>query len=61
MNKQVIKQKISSQLPFLKKKYKVKRLENFLTETLHQKVDLVTKKAIKPVVKDDILRKTIYV
>lgn len=37
------------------------RLENFLAETLHQKVDLVTKKALKPAIKDDILKETVYV
>jgi len=37
------------------------RLENFLTETLNQKVDLVSKKALKSAIKDDILGETIYV
>ena len=37
------------------------RLENFLAKTLNQKVDLVTKKALKPVIKNDILRETLYV
>lgn len=37
------------------------RLEAFLAETLNQKVDLVSKKALKPIIKDDILKETIYV
>lgn len=37
------------------------KLENFLAETLNQKVDLVTKKALKPVIKNDILKEAIYV
>lgn len=37
------------------------RLENFLSEKLHRKVDLVTKKALKPAIKDEILKETIYV
>ncbi len=37
------------------------RLENFLSETLHKKVDLVSKKAIKPAIKKDILKEVIYV
>ncbi|MDP3994309.1 MAG: nucleotidyltransferase family protein [bacterium] len=37
------------------------RLENFLTETLNQKVDLVTKKALKPAIKAEILKETLYV
>jgi hypothetical protein len=96
MNKQKIIEKISSQLPYLRQKYYIKRLgifgsvirdeqrkgsdvdmlveftspigffdfirlENFLAETLNQKVDFVTKKALKPAIKNDILRETIYV
>jgi len=96
MNKEEIRKKISNQLPFLRQKYKVKRLgifgsfvrgqqkkgsdvdilveftspigffdfirlENFLAETLNQKVDLVSKKALKPAIKNEILRETIYV
>ncbi|KKS15996.1 MAG: polymerase beta domain protein region protein [Parcubacteria group bacterium GW2011_GWB1_41_6] len=37
------------------------RLENFLSEILGKKVDLVTKKAIKPVIKEEILKETVYV
>ena len=37
------------------------RLENFLSEILHKKVDLVTKKALKPAIEKDILKETIYV
>ena len=36
------------------------RLENFLTEILGVKVDLVTKKALKPILKEKILAQTIY-
>jgi predicted nucleotidyltransferase len=37
------------------------RLENDLSKILGKKVDLITKKAIKPAVKDNILREVIYV
>lgn len=37
------------------------RLENFLAETLNQKVDLVTKKALKRAIKNDVLKETLYV
>jgi len=37
------------------------RLENFLAKILNQKVDLVSKKALKTAIKDDILKETIYV
>ena len=37
------------------------RLENFLSQTIQQKVDLVSPKAIKPAIKDDILKEVIYV
>ena len=37
------------------------RLENFLSQILHQKVDLVSKKALKPAIKEDVLKETIYV
>ena len=37
------------------------RLENFLSEILGKKVDLVTKKAIKPIIKEEILKETVYV
>ncbi len=96
MNKEEIRKKINSQLPFLKQKYNVKRLgifgsvvrnqqkkesdvdmlveftspigffdfirlENYLAETLNQKVDLVTKKALKRAIKSDVLKETLYV
>ena len=96
MNKDEIRKKIDSQLPYLRQKYCVKRLgifgsvvrdeqrkgsdvdmlveftspigffdfirlEDFLAETLNQKVDLVSKKALKPAIKDDVLKETIYV
>ncbi|MFA4890258.1 MAG: nucleotidyltransferase family protein [Candidatus Paceibacterota bacterium] len=37
------------------------RLENFLSHTLHKKVDLVSKKSIKPAVKKEIMREVQYV
>ena len=37
------------------------RLENFLAKTLDQKVDLVSQKALKPVIKDDVLKEALYV
>lgn len=37
------------------------RLEDFLANTLDQKVDLVTKKALKRAIKDDVLKETLYV
>ncbi len=37
------------------------KLENFLSEILKQKVDLVTKNALKPIIKDEILKETLYV
>lgn len=36
------------------------RLEDFLSELLGVKVDLVTKKALKPLIKNDILKETVY-
>jgi hypothetical protein len=36
-------------------------LENYLSERLGKKVDLVTKKALKPAIKEDILREVSYV
>lgn len=36
-------------------------LEDFLTRTLGKKVDLVTKRALKPAVKDQILKDAVYV
>lgn len=96
MNANQVKTEINSQLPYLTKKYHVKRLgvfgsvarneagktsdvdmlvefkspvgffdfirlENYLTKTLGRKVDLVTKKALKPTIKNDILNDTVYV
>jgi len=37
------------------------RLENFLAKTLNQKVDLVSKKALKPAIKTNILEEALYV
>lgn len=37
------------------------RLENFLSQVLNKKVDLISKPALKPLIKDDILKETIYV
>lgn len=37
------------------------RLENFLSDKLRKKVDLISQKAIKPIIKNDILKETIYV
>jgi len=37
------------------------RLEYFLSDLLGIKVDLVTKKALKPLIKNDILKQTVYV
>jgi uncharacterized protein len=37
------------------------RLENFLSERLGKKVDLVTPDALKPVIRDDVLTEVIYV
>ena len=37
------------------------RLENDLSKMLGKKVDLVTKKSIKPAVKEDILKEVVYV
>ncbi|PIR92370.1 nucleotidyltransferase [Candidatus Falkowbacteria bacterium CG10_big_fil_rev_8_21_14_0_10_44_15] len=91
-----IKIKINNQLPFLKKRYHVKKmgvfgsvaraeagensdidilvefnapiglfdfieLEDCLSKKLHKKVDLVSKKALKPAIKKDILTEVIYV
>jgi len=35
-------------------------LEEFLTKKLGVKVDLVTKNALKPFIKDQVLRETVY-
>lgn len=37
------------------------RLEDFLGKTLNKKVDLVTRKALKPAIKDEILKEVVYV
>jgi uncharacterized protein len=37
------------------------RLENFLSERLGKKVDLVTPDALKPVIRNDVLTEVIYV
>lgn len=37
------------------------RLENFLSKILQRKVDLISKKAIKPALKESILKEVIYV
>jgi predicted nucleotidyltransferase len=39
----------------------LRNLEDFLTRVLGKKVDLVTKRALKPTVKDQILKDAIYV
>ncbi len=36
-------------------------LRDFLSENLSRKVDLVTKDAIKPLIKDDIMKEVIYI
>jgi len=37
------------------------KLEYFLSDTLKQKVDLITKNALKRVIKDQIIKETLYV
>lgn len=37
------------------------RLEDYLSDLLNRKVDLVTKKAIKPIIRDKVLREVTYV
>ncbi len=37
------------------------RLENFLSEQLGNKVDLVTSDSLKPVIREDVLSEVIYV
>lgn len=96
MKLEQIKKILNKQLPFLRKKYKVKSigifgsfargeqrkgsdidilvefsepigffkfidLADFLEEQLGCKVDLVTKKALKPLIKDKILKEVAYV
>lgn len=41
--------------------FKFIELENYLTKLLGRKVDLVTEKALKPAIKNDILREVTYV
>lgn len=41
--------------------FKFVELENFLSKVLKRKVDLTTKNAIKPLIKEEILKETIYV
>lgn len=36
-------------------------LEEYLSKVIGTKVDLVTKRALKPAIKDDILREVVYV
>lgn len=40
--------------------FKFIRLEEFLSSVLGLKVDLVTKKALKPLIKEDILSEAVY-
>ncbi len=37
------------------------RLENYLSEILGRKVDLISQKALKPAIKESILKEAIYV
>lgn len=41
--------------------FKFTELEEFLSKIIGEKVDLVTKKALKPVIKNEILKEVIYV
>ena len=41
--------------------FKFIELENYLTKLLGRKVDLVTEKALKPTIKNDVLREVMYV
>ncbi len=41
--------------------FKFIELEEFLSKLIGGKVDLVTKKALKPIIKDEILKEVIYV
>ncbi len=40
--------------------FKFLELEEFLTKKIGVKVDLVTKNALKPFIKDQVLRETVY-
>jgi|SRR3989344_837515 len=41
--------------------FKFLELEEFLSKILHRKVDLTTKKALKEIIKEEILKETVYV
>ena len=41
--------------------FKFINLEEFLKHLVHRKVDLVSKKALKPLIKDEILREAVYI
>lgn len=41
--------------------FKFIELEEFLSNAIGKKVDLVTQKALKPVIKEDILKEVVYV
>lgn len=41
--------------------FKFIELEDFLSKVLKKKVDLVTKKALKPAIKKEILKEAVYV
>lgn len=41
--------------------FKFIRLENYLSVILGRKVDLISRKALKPAIKEDILKEAIYV
>ncbi len=41
--------------------FKFIELENYLSELLGGKVDLISKKALKPAIRDDILKEVVYV
>lgn len=41
--------------------FKFIELENFLSELLGKKVDLVTKKSLKSAIREDVLREVVYV
>lgn len=41
--------------------FKFIELENYLTKILGRKVDLVTEKALKPAIKNDVLQEVLYV
>lgn len=41
--------------------FKFLELEDFLSKIIGKKIDLVTKKALKPIIKEEILQEVIYV